>query len=409
MNPTFMTLDDKACALRSLVEVETRLVELRLRVLSAADDVADAEGFRSAGAWLSHHTRLRRSDAAADLSLAQALDRDRPVLATAVREGRVNVAQAKVIVTALEELPTRVGVEVIAKAEAHLVGLAANHDPTELARLGRRILEVIDPERFEEEEARKLADAEQYAAEKQRLKMRALGDGTTRISGIVPDATAARLATYLHAFTNPRLSDGAVRSKTDESGQSEAEKPAFGGPLAMLGRPKQLAEAFSQLLEAFDPSRLPIHGGDATNVTVTISFADLKRDLGVATIDNGTPGDGFDTLTAAQARRLACTARIIPAVLGGDSEVLDLGRGQRLFTKAQRRALLLRDKTCRSEGCDIPGTWSEAHHLVPWSQGGVTDLENSALLCSKHHHRAHDPGYDMTRLTNGDLRFHRRR
>ncbi|WP_162598682.1 hypothetical protein [Nocardioides gilvus] len=64
----------------------------------------------------------------------------------------------------------------------------------------------------------------------------------------------------------------------------------------------------------------------------------MKRDLGVATIDNGTPGDGFDTLTAAQAR-LACTARIIPAVLGGDSEILDLGRGQRLFTKAQRRAL----------------------------------------------------------------------
>src|SRR5690606_16605593 len=135
--------------------------------------------------------------------------------------------------------------------------------------------------------------------------------------------------------------DGAVRGAADESGQSPAEKPAFGGPLAMLGRPKQLAEAFTQLLETLDPSRLPIHGGDATNVTVTISLADLKNDLGVATIDNGVPGDGFDTLTAAQARRLACSARIIPAVLGSNSEILDLGRGQRLFSKAQRRALLL--------------------------------------------------------------------
>ncbi|WP_162598578.1 HNH endonuclease [Nocardioides gilvus] len=69
---------------------------------------------------------------------------------------------------------------------------------------------------------------------------------------------------------------------------------------------------------------------------------------------------------------------------------------------------MLRDKSCRTEGCHIPGTWSEAQYLIAWSHGGVTDLQNAALLCSKHHHRAHDPGCDMTTLTNGDLRFHRR-
>src|SRR5690606_4449889 len=312
-------------------------------------------------AWLSHHTRMRRGDAAADLSLAEALDRDRPVLAAAVREGRVNVAQARVIAATLAEIPTRVGLDVIAKAETHLVELAGDHDPSALAKLGRRILEMVDPERFEAEEARKLADAEKHAAERQRLRIRALGDGTTRISAVIPDAVAARLATYLHAFTNPRLADGAVRGSADEAGTSESEQPTFGGPLAMLGRPRQLAEAFGQLLETLDPKRLPIHGGDATNVTVTISLDALKSGLGVATLDNETPGDGFETITAAQARRLACNAQIIPAVLGKDSELLDLGRAARLFSKAQRRALLLRDQTCRTEGCSIPGTWSEAH------------------------------------------------
>lgn len=155
VNPTFMSVDEKAWALRSLVEAETQLSELRLRVMVAADDVAQAEGARSCGAWLSQHARLRRGDAAGDLVLAKALDRDRPVLAAGVREGRVNIAQAKVIVAALAEVPTRVGVEVVAKAEAHLVDLAGEHDPSELAKLGRRILEVVDPERFEEEEARK--------------------------------------------------------------------------------------------------------------------------------------------------------------------------------------------------------------------------------------------------------------
>src|SRR5690606_27015751 len=123
---------------------------------------------------------------------------------------------------AVEELPARVGADVIEAAEVKLVELAADHDPTDLAKLGRRILEIVDPDRFEEEEARKLADAEKHAGEKQRLRIRALGDGTTRITAVVPDATAARLGTYLHAFTNPRLADGAVRSNVDES---EGDQP----------------------------------------------------------------------------------------------------------------------------------------------------------------------------------------
>jgi len=377
--------------------------EVFLRLLGTCDDVAEADGHRDVAAWLSAHAQVRRSDAAADLRLAKALDRDLPVLARSLREGRVNLAQARVIAAAIEELPAHVGQDVIAQAEAQLVELADEHDPTALAKLGRRILEVVDPERFEAEEASALAKAEKRAAEKQRLRIRALGDGTSRITAVVPDATAARLSTYLHAFTNPRLSDGSVRSSAVD--QDEADTPRFG---ERTSHPRRMAEAFGQLLEVLDPSRLPVHGGDATHVMVTIPFETLTNELGVATIDNDTPGDGYDTITAAQARRLACTAKILPAVLGKDSEVLDLGRAARLFTKAQRRALAVRDRTCRAEGCSIPGTWSEAHHLVPWSQGGDTDLQNAALLCSRHHHRAHDPAYDTSRLANGDLRFHRR-
>ncbi|GGD30634.1 DUF222 domain-containing protein [Nocardioides daphniae] len=361
VNPTFMSADEKASALLSLLEVESRTAELRLRVMAAAGDVAEGEGFRSIAAWLAHHGRVRRGDAAADLRLAEALDRERPTLAAGVREGRVSIAQARVIAAAVEELPARVGCEVIEAAEVKLVKLAVDHDPGDLAKLGRRILEVVDPERFEDEERRRLEDTERHASERQRLRMRAAGDGLTRISGVIPDAVAARLATYLHAFTTPRLADGAVRGALDE-GPGASTATGFGSP---VNHSRRLAEALGQLVECLAPRRLPIHGGDATNVTVTISLESLRDGLGVATLDNGVPGDGFDTITAAQARRLACNARIIPAVLGTDSEVLDLGRASRLFTRAQRRALLLRDTTCRAEGCDIPGTWSEAHHLVP--------------------------------------------
>ncbi|QCX26573.1 DUF222 domain-containing protein [Nocardioides jishulii] len=405
LNPVFMPTVDKVDVLGELVALESQVAALRLRVMASAGDVAVESGDRSVAAWLSRTQRLRRSDCVADGRLAEALDRDLPVLSTALREARVNLAQARVIAAAVGELPDRVGAEVIAKAEAELVRLAADHDPKDLTVLGRRILQIVDPERFEDEERRRLQGAERQAALRQRLRLRAVGDGLTRISGVLPDAVAARLATYLHAFTNPRLAEGAVRGSADDAGTAEGEERGFG---QAVNRPRRLAEAFGQLLETLDPKRLPIHGGDATNVTVTISLDALRDGLGVATLDNGVPGDGFEAITAAHARRLACNARIIPAVLGSDSEVLDLGRASRLFTKAQRRALLLRDRTCRAEGCDIPGTWSEAHHLRPWQGGGETDLHNAVLLCSHHHHRVHDPGYDHRRLASGDLRFHRR-
>ena len=108
-------------------------------------------------------------------------------------------------------------------------------------------------------------------------------------------------------------------------------------------------------------------------------------------------------------RRLACTAAIVPAVLGGESEVLDLGRARRLFPPAQRKAMAIRDRRCRAVGCDIPAAWCEAQHSrVPWVHGGRSDHDDGLLLCSWHHHRAHDRRYDQRRLPTGDVRFSRR-
>ena len=156
--------------------------------------------------------------------------------------------------------------------------------------------------------------------------------------------------------------------------------------MTRLPYPRRLGQAFCQFLEAIDPTRLPVHGGDATTVIVTIPLASLKAQLGAADLLGAglVPGDDLtgDRITAAQARRLACTAKILPAVLGGDSLPIDLGRAKRLFTPAQRKALLIRDQTCRAEGCDTPGTWCDAHHTDPWHTGGPTDLANAVLLCS---------------------------
>ena len=88
-------------------------------------------------------------------------------------------------------------------------------------------------------------------------------------------------------------------------------------------------------------------------------------------------------------RRLACDADIIPIVMGGESEILDVGRARRLVPASMRRALIARDGGCLFPGCTIPSTWTEGHHVVPWSHGGATSIDNTALLCSAHHHAVH--------------------
>lgn len=88
-------------------------------------------------------------------------------------------------------------------------------------------------------------------------------------------------------------------------------------------------------------------------------------------------------------RQLACEADLIPVVLGGSGEILDVGRSKRLFTPQLRRAITARDGGCTAPGCSIPAPWCEAHHIRHWEDGGPTSVENGALLCSHHHHAVH--------------------
>ena len=129
----------------------------------------------------------------------------------------------------------------------------------------------------------------------------------------------------------------------------------------------------------------------------------LQTGLGTAQLGTGEP------ITAGDARRLACTAGLVPAVLGTKSEVLDLGRTARLFSPAQRKALALQHPRCRAEDCTVPAPWCEAHHATPWSATAARPTSNDGiLLCHWHHKRAHDTRYAPTRMPNGDLRYHRR-
>ncbi|NIK60562.1 hypothetical protein BJY22_006279 [Kribbella shirazensis] len=130
--------------------------------------------------------------------------------------------------------------------------------------------------------------------------------------------------------------------------------------------------------------------GAKAQVTVTIDFQDLKAATANAS-GQLVYGDG---LSAATVRRLACDARIIPLVLGTNSEPLDVGRSERLVTRAMRRALNARDRGCVI--CGAPPIMCDAHHLQSWIDGGETKVSNLVLLCRRHHVDLHRGQWTVT-------------
>ncbi|MFF0338292.1 DUF222 domain-containing protein [Kribbella sp. NPDC004875] len=134
--------------------------------------------------------------------------------------------------------------------------------------------------------------------------------------------------------------------------------------------------------------------GAKANITVTIDLADLRSTAADA-IGDVVYGDG---LSAAALRLLACDAKIIPLVLGSNSEPLDVGRSQRLVTRSLRRALNARDRGCVV--CGAPPIMCDAHHLISWLHGGDTKLTNLALLCRRHHRALHAGEWTITIINN---------
>ncbi|MGD8149677.1 DUF222 domain-containing protein [Ornithinimicrobium sp. Y1694] len=138
-------------------------------------------------------------------------------------------------------------------------------------------------------------------------------------------------------------------------------------------------------------------------VMVSIDFEVLKRMLSETGEDEPGCGATLDgaSVSADSIRRLACDAGILPVVLGTQGQILDMGEQKRLATYGQRVALAKRDKGCSIPGCTIPASWCEAHHVIWWSRGGLSDLDNYALLCPRHHTWVHDNELTATVTTFG--------
>ncbi|MDQ0735951.1 HNH endonuclease signature motif containing protein [Arthrobacter agilis] len=179
-------------------------------------------------------------------------------------------------------------------------------------------------------------------------------------------------------------SDAGAGAPTTSAGATSAPRSGAPDPAGPTRAQRLLEGLVSACRIALSTTGLPATGGHRPQVMVTIDYKDLT-----GATEHAGHAVFAEQITASTIRKLACDADLIPLVLGGSGQVLDVGRAQRLFPPHLRRALVARDKGCAFPDCTIPASWCEAHHLTPWSHGGSTSLDNGVLLCSRHHHLIH--------------------
>jgi Domain of unknown function (DUF222)/HNH endonuclease len=164
--------------------------------------------------------------------------------------------------------------------------------------------------------------------------------------------------------------------------------------------PRRLADALVEVAShALDLGAIPTTGGASTHLQLTAS---VETVMGL----DGAPGGDLEfagAVPAATVQRLACDARVRRVLLGPNSAVIDVGRALRLPSPAARAALRARSGGCEWPGCDRPVAFTNAHHLVHWSHGGGTDVNNLILLCYRHHWMIHEGGWQLARVERRQL------
>ena len=381
-----MGAGETGAVLDDLLRAEAQLSELKARLVSHAEavDLPGRTAAKSTAHWLAHRATLTGAEARRTTRMAAGLEQHEHTREALVT-GRIHVEQAAVVLRALADLPDGLDGATVERAERHLLAEAALHDAKALQTLGRRLLEVIDPDAAEAHEARVLEREERDAQAAARLVMWDDGHGKLHGRFTLPALEGAMLTKAVLALAAPR--HRAARGRLGE------RRPS----------PERLGRAFAELIAGYPVSRLPRAGGLNATVVVTMTLDALLGGLKAAQLDTG------ESVSASLARRLACETGIIPAVLGGRSQVLDLGRRRRFHNQAQRIVASLEQRGCAAEGCDEPPGRTQLHHPVAWSRGGETNRD-AIMLCAWDHARAHDPRYEMTLpdRPGGNVTFHRR-
>ncbi|MDG9672548.1 HNH endonuclease signature motif containing protein [Micromonospora sp. DH14] len=370
--------DELPASLDATQVLSQRLATVQLGLVRELDGrgLAVTQGASSTAVWLRDRLRLSGRSARQLVQLAATIDAAPPAVRDALLSGAITVEQGRVVAETIAALPVEAGPEVADKATQLLVTWADRFDPTSLGRLGERVLAHVAPELADQAELKALERATERAEARRHVTLSEQQNGQVRVSGNLDTETASLLREAIDPLCAP-------------AGEHDDRTPG-----------QRRADALGEICRlALRTGQLPDNGGDRPQLVVTVSLDELVNGVRAGTLETGT------RLTPGAVRRLACDAGVLPAVLDGNSQVLDVGRQRRLFTGPLRRALVLGDGGCAFPGCDRPPRWCDGHHIRHWAHGGVTALGNAVLLCGYHHRLIHHGDWTVRIAADGRPEF----
>jgi Domain of unknown function (DUF222) len=277
-------------------------------------------------------------------------------------------------------------------------------DPGQLRHLGEELIYRADPDRVEERERKRF--------ERRHLSFGLTLDGSGTLTGACGDALSAEIIkTAVHAFGPPLgTEDTRTAAQRRMDGLTAACQAALDSGTAGTrhGAAPHLSIMVDEQTLAHGTGTTGTGGAGSSGAPVPTPATPGTAGTGPSVWPGPPPArTGYGAmLTARQVLALACRADL-SVIRWRDGIPLDVGRRYRTETPAIRRALEARDQGCRFAGnCSMPPAWTTAHHLKPWSQGGTTSLNDTALFCFVHHHYyIHLLGWTVTGDPNGTLRF----
>ncbi|TSD49829.1 DUF222 domain-containing protein [Rhodococcus sp. KBS0724] len=334
--------------------------------------------YRGVGRWLAANTMLQNSAGNKIAALGAAL-RSFPDIAAQFEAGDLSLDHAALIAAFCESPPKGMPDSALTPSLKTLLAAASGVEATTTKlRYAIAVLERI----FESDQPPPGEDNDLNA-----LRIAPTLNGRVVIKGDFDPLTGEMLLSALSGLSMP--------------------KPAADGTPDQRSAAKRTADAFTELIRRYlDNAVTGVDGGQRPHVNVHITAKDLAehRECATMRVDDDAPDvedesvlEDLDVgympwmgpLSVSKTRMLACDCMLSTVLMDGKGAPLDATPLKRLVTAEQRIALIARDKGCAFPNCDAVPAWCDAHHIKPWSAGGLTVMDNLALLCRSHHTLMH--------------------
>jgi hypothetical protein len=313
---------------------------------------------RSCAHWLNWRCGIAMGAAREKVRVARCLD-ELPLINTAFETGEISYSKVRAM--------TRVATN---DNESYLLMIAQHGTASHMEQLVRKY------HRVEERQSR----TANHAQDARQVLYHYGDDGMLHLHAKLPAEVGALVVKALNAVLRQELADKREKALVEDGGFIVEHDDEESVPAETF--PQKRADAIGQMAEHYIASW---DNGDGIQ-----SLRGHEKCQVMLHVSTNTPDSHVDEqwVSPDTARHLACDASLVKVTEGSDGEVLNIGRRSRTVPPAIKRALEIRDSSCRFPGC-CESRYTEAHHVKHWADGGETSLNNLVTLCTFHHRQLH--------------------